>query len=89
MNHEVAMNVNVNMPQFVFIGKCVIVDIAIPSLNKLTIFGILEIPDTNNGTSNIGGSQYNNVVLNVTYISIQVRIETSISIYYNILKSCE
>ncbi|KAA0710209.1 Fibrocystin-L Polycystic kidney and hepatic disease 1-like protein 1 [Triplophysa tibetana] len=52
-------------------GKCVIVDIAIPSLNKLTIFGVLEIPDENNGTANIGGSQYNNVVLNVTYISIQ------------------
>ncbi|XP_073714529.1 fibrocystin-L [Misgurnus anguillicaudatus] len=53
------------------LGTCVVVDIQIPSLNKLTIFGILEIPDTNNGTANIGGSQYNNIVLEVTYISIQ------------------
>ncbi|KAI7798959.1 putative fibrocystin-L, partial [Triplophysa rosa] len=53
------------------LGKCVIVDTVIPSLNKLTIYGVLEIPDTNNGTSNISVSQYNNIVLNVTYISIQ------------------
>ncbi|XP_073714530.1 fibrocystin-L [Misgurnus anguillicaudatus] len=53
------------------LGTCVVVDIQIPSLNKLTIFGILEIPDTINGTANIGGSQYNNIVLEVTYISIQ------------------
>nr|XP_055075552.1 fibrocystin-L-like [Misgurnus anguillicaudatus] len=53
------------------LGTCVIVDIQIPSLNKLTIFGTLEIPDTNNGTANISDSQYNNVVLNATYISIQ------------------
>ncbi|XP_057211103.1 fibrocystin-L-like [Triplophysa rosa] len=53
------------------IGTCVIVDVVIPSLNKLTISGVLVIPDTNNGTSNISASQFNNVVLNVTYISIQ------------------
>nr|XP_055075131.1 fibrocystin-L-like [Misgurnus anguillicaudatus] len=53
------------------LGTCVVVDIQIPSLNKLTIFGVLVIPDTNNGTANIGGSQYNNIVLEVTYISIQ------------------
>ncbi|KAA0710211.1 Fibrocystin-L Polycystic kidney and hepatic disease 1-like protein 1 [Triplophysa tibetana] len=53
------------------LGKCVIVDTVIPSLNKMTIFGVLEIPDTNNGTSNSSVSQYNNVILNVTYISIQ------------------
>nr|XP_055075127.1 fibrocystin-L-like [Misgurnus anguillicaudatus] len=50
-------------------GKWVIADVVIPSLNKLTIVGVLEIPDTNNGTGN--GSQYNNIVLNATYISIQ------------------
>ncbi|XP_073714826.1 fibrocystin-L [Misgurnus anguillicaudatus] len=53
------------------LGTCVVVNIQIPSLNKLTIFGVLVIPDTNNGTANIGGSQYNNIVLEVTYISIQ------------------
>ncbi|XP_065139309.1 fibrocystin-L-like [Paramisgurnus dabryanus] len=53
------------------LGTCVVVDTEIPSLNKLTILGVLVIPDTNNGTANIGGSQYNNIVLEVTYISIQ------------------
>ncbi|XP_073714829.1 fibrocystin-L [Misgurnus anguillicaudatus] len=53
------------------LGTCVVVDVEIPSLNKLTIFGVLMIPDTNNGTANISGSQYNKVVLNATYISIQ------------------
>ncbi|XP_056597030.1 fibrocystin-L-like [Triplophysa dalaica] len=53
------------------LGTCVIVDTVIPSLNKLTIHGVLEIPDTNNGTSNSSVSHYNNVILNVTYISIQ------------------
>lgn len=47
-----------------------VVDVVVPSLNKLKIAGVLEIPDTNNDTSVM---QYNNVVLNATYISIQVR----------------
>jgi len=47
-----------------------VVDVVVPSLNKLKIVGVLEIPDTNNATSNV--SQYNNIVLNATYISIQV-----------------
>ncbi|ROL45843.1 Fibrocystin-L [Anabarilius grahami] len=49
-------------------------DVVIPvvlSLNKLKIVGVLEIPDTNNGTSSSSVSQYNNIVLNATYISIQ------------------
>nr|XP_009292515.1 fibrocystin-L isoform X2 [Danio rerio] len=45
-----------------------VVDVVVPSLNKLKIAGVLEIPDTNNDTSIM---QYNNVVLNATYISIQ------------------
>ncbi|XP_051526679.1 fibrocystin-L-like [Myxocyprinus asiaticus] len=52
-------------------GKWVVLDDVIPSLNKLTIVGVLEIPDTNNGTSTHIFSQYNNIVLNATYISIQ------------------
>ncbi|NP_001305057.1 PKHD1 like 1, tandem duplicate 1 isoform X1 [Danio rerio] len=48
-------------------GIWVVVDVVVPSLNKLKIVGVLEIPDTNNDTS----MQYNNVVLNATYISIQ------------------
>lgn len=49
-----------------------VVDVVVPSLNKLKIVGVLEIPDTNNGTSTGSVSQYNNIVLNATYISIQV-----------------
>ncbi|KAI7798957.1 putative fibrocystin-L, partial [Triplophysa rosa] len=49
--------------------KWVVVDVVIPTLNKLKIVGVLEIPDTNNGT--VSGSQYNNIVLPATYISIQ------------------
>ncbi|XDV34188.1 hypothetical protein PO909_004380 [Leuciscus waleckii] len=52
-------------------GIWMVVDVVVPSLNKLKIVGVLEIPDTNNGTSNTSASQYNNIVLNATYISIQ------------------
>ncbi|XP_051729222.1 fibrocystin-L-like [Ctenopharyngodon idella] len=52
-------------------GIWMVVDVVVPSLNKLKIEGVLEIPDTNNGTSSSSVSQYNNTVLNATYISIQ------------------
>uniref|UniRef100_A0A8B9H868 Polycystic kidney and hepatic disease 1 (autosomal recessive)-like 1 n=1 Tax=Astyanax mexicanus TaxID=7994 RepID=A0A8B9H868_ASTMX len=45
-------------------GMWLVLDIALPPLNKITILGVLEIPDTINGT-------IRNVVLNATYISIQ------------------
>ncbi|XP_051729532.1 LOW QUALITY PROTEIN: fibrocystin-L-like [Ctenopharyngodon idella] len=53
------------------VGIWMVVDVAVLSLNKLKIVGVLEIPDTNNGTSSSSVSQYNNIVLNATYISIQ------------------
>ncbi|KAL7883851.1 hypothetical protein SRHO_G00015090 [Serrasalmus rhombeus] len=55
-------------------GKWVVLDTAIPSLNKLTVVGVLEIPDTMNSTSSRTARslpQYSSVVLNATYISIQ------------------
>uniref|UniRef100_A0A8C1B8X1 PKHD1 like 1, tandem duplicate 2 n=1 Tax=Cyprinus carpio carpio TaxID=630221 RepID=A0A8C1B8X1_CYPCA len=58
---------DVNIPA----GIWMVVDVVVPSLNKLKIVGVLEIPDTNNGTSTGSVSQYNNIVLNATYISIQ------------------
>ncbi|KAK2887447.1 hypothetical protein Q8A67_015675 [Cirrhinus molitorella] len=66
---------NFNVPQegsdvIIPAGIWMFVDVVVPSLNKLKIVGVLEIPDTNNGTST-SVSQYNNVVLNATYISIQ------------------
>ncbi|XP_056106663.1 fibrocystin-L-like [Rhinichthys klamathensis goyatoka] len=67
---------NFNVPQegsdvIIPAGIWMVVDVVVPSLNKLTIVGVLEIPDTNNGTSTSNVSQYNNIVLNATYISIQ------------------
>ncbi|KAK9957826.1 hypothetical protein ABG768_012036 [Culter alburnus] len=53
------------------VGIWMVVDVVVLSLNKLKIVGVLEIPDTNNGTSSSSVSQYNNIVLNATYISIQ------------------
>ncbi|XP_036421459.1 fibrocystin-L-like [Colossoma macropomum] len=51
-------------------GIWMILDIVIPSLNKLTVVGVLEIPDTMNSTSS-SLPEYRSVVLNATYISIQ------------------
>ncbi|XP_056106662.1 fibrocystin-L-like [Rhinichthys klamathensis goyatoka] len=67
---------NFNVPQegsdvIIPAGIWMVVDVVVPSLNKLKIVGVLEIPDTNNGTSTSNVSQYNNIVLNATYISIQ------------------
>uniref|UniRef100_A0A673FZ74 Fibrocystin-L-like n=1 Tax=Sinocyclocheilus rhinocerous TaxID=307959 RepID=A0A673FZ74_9TELE len=67
---------NFNVPQegsdvIIPTGIWMVVDVVVPSLNKLKIVGVLEIPDTNNVTSTSSVSQYNNIVLNATYISIQ------------------
>ncbi|XP_016299954.1 fibrocystin-L-like [Sinocyclocheilus anshuiensis] len=67
---------NFNVPQegsdvIIPAGIWMVVDVVVPSLNKLKIVGVLEIPDTNNVTSTSSVSQYNNIVLNATYISIQ------------------
>lgn len=48
-------------------------DIDTPRLNKLTIIGVLEIPDTMNSSS-IKQAQYNTVVIDAVYISIQVSV---------------
>ena len=50
-------------------------DINVPSLEKLTVFGVLEIPDTMNETSNSTSDSslhYRRVILKATYIFIQV-----------------
>ncbi|XP_069771791.1 PKHD1 like 1, tandem duplicate 1 [Narcine bancroftii] len=51
-------------------GVWLLVDTLIPSLYKLTIYGVLEIKDENT-TSDHSSSSYMSVVLNATYISIQ------------------
>ncbi|XP_066530272.1 fibrocystin-L-like [Hoplias malabaricus] len=55
-------------------GRWVVLDTVIPALNKLTLVGVLEIPDTNNSSTSRSARslpQYNSIVLNATYISIQ------------------
>ncbi|XP_072925977.1 LOW QUALITY PROTEIN: PKHD1 like 1, tandem duplicate 1 [Hemitrygon akajei] len=51
-------------------GVWLLVDIKIPSLFKLTIYGILEVQDEN-ATSDHNSSPYMSIVLNATYISVQ------------------
>ncbi|KAM6958720.1 PKHD1 like 1, tandem duplicate 1 [Aplochiton taeniatus] len=53
-------------------GKWVVLDSDTPAtLHKLTVVGVLEIPDTLNDTSSRGAAGYRTVVLHATYISIQ------------------
>eukprot|EP00062_Callorhinchus_milii_P017054 gi/632969110/ref/XP_007900907.1/ PREDICTED: LOW QUALITY PROTEIN: fibrocystin-L [Callorhinchus milii] len=53
-------------------GTWLVVDTDIPSLNKLTIYGILELKDDIlSNSTRANSSSYMNIVLNATYISIQ------------------
>uniref|UniRef100_UPI003AACF14E PKHD1 like 1, tandem duplicate 1 n=1 Tax=Centroberyx gerrardi TaxID=166262 RepID=UPI003AACF14E len=56
-------------------GKWVVLDGDTPPLNKLTVIGVLEIPDTMNNSSSSrrrrAAPEYRTVVLDATYISIQ------------------
>ncbi|XP_024857831.1 fibrocystin-L isoform X2 [Kryptolebias marmoratus] len=49
-------------------GKWVVLDRDTPSLNKLTVIGVLEIPDTLNASST---AEYRSVVIDAVYVSIQ------------------
>ncbi|XP_072104046.1 PKHD1 like 1, tandem duplicate 1 [Mobula birostris] len=51
-------------------GVWLLVDIKIPPLFKLTIYGTLEVQDENT-TSDHNSSPYMSIVLNATYISVQ------------------
>lgn len=59
-------------------GKWVVLDSDTVPLNKLTVIGVLEIPDTMNSSSNSrtarSAPEYNTVVLDAVYISIQVSV---------------
>ncbi|XP_040908783.1 LOW QUALITY PROTEIN: PKHD1 like 1, tandem duplicate 1 [Toxotes jaculatrix] len=55
-------------------GKWVVLDSNTPPLNKLTVIGVLEIPDTMNSSSTRTSRsvpEYNTVVIDAVYISIQ------------------
>uniref|UniRef100_A0A803KL97 Dual-specificity protein phosphatase 22 n=1 Tax=Xenopus tropicalis TaxID=8364 RepID=A0A803KL97_XENTR len=51
--------------------KWVIADVDIPPLEKLVIYGILEIRNLTNNSTSKSSSVYRTTVLNATYISIQ------------------
>uniref|UniRef100_A0A8D0AJK6 PKHD1 like 1 n=1 Tax=Sander lucioperca TaxID=283035 RepID=A0A8D0AJK6_SANLU len=55
-------------------GKWVVLDINTPPLNKLTVIGVLEIPDNMNSSSSRqarAAPEYSTVVVDAVYISIQ------------------
>ncbi|KAM6899772.1 PKHD1 like 1, tandem duplicate 1 [Xenentodon cancila] len=69
---------NFNVPQegadvVIPSGKWVVLDTDTPSLNMLTVIGVLEIPDTNISPSSQAQSttKYRTVVMDAVYISIQ------------------
>lgn len=58
-------------------GAWVVLDSSPPPLNKLTVVGVLEIPDTMNSTSSRtarAAPEYSTLVLDAVYISIQVSV---------------
>lgn len=60
----------------------VVLDVDTPSLNKLSIIGVLEIPDTLNSSSTRqarAAPQYRTVVIDAVYISIQVNMISNIT----------
>lgn len=58
-----------------FIGTWVVADTDIPPLERLIIWGVLELEDKHNVEA--AESSYRKVVLNATYISLQVRVKVS------------
>ncbi|OCT77100.1 fibrocystin-L [Xenopus laevis] len=52
-------------------GKWVVADVDIPPLEKLVIYGILEIRNLTNNSSTNSSSAFKTTVLSATYISIQ------------------
>lgn len=55
-----------------FIGTWIVADTEIPPMERLVIWGVLELEDKHNVGA--AGSSYRKVVLNATYISVQVRL---------------
>ena len=52
-----------------------VLDVSAPLFNNLTVMGVLEIPDTLDNITDVPAgnvSEYRTVVLDATYISIQV-----------------
>ncbi|XP_073535878.1 fibrocystin-L [Phyllobates terribilis] len=52
-------------------GKWVIADIQVPSLNNLTIYGVLQMRNLTDNSTGLAVPTFKTTVLNATYISIQ------------------
>lgn len=65
-------------------GAWVVLDSSTPPLNKLTVVGVLEIPDSTNSSSSRtarAAPESSAVVLDAVYISIQVSVTENLSDY--------
>ena len=62
-----------------FLGTWIVADMDIPPVEKLIIWGVLEMEDKSE--MGAAGPSYRRVVLNATYISVQVRMRSS-NLYY-------
>lgn len=58
--------------KYCFIGTWIVADTDIPPLERLIVWGVLELEDKHNMEA--VESSYRKVVLNATYISLQVRV---------------
>ena len=58
--------------KYCFVGTWIVADTDIPPMERLTIWGVLELEDTHNVET--AESSYRRLVLNATYISVQVRV---------------
>lgn len=69
-------------------GEWVVLDSDTPPLNKLTVIGVLEIPDNMGNLSSRpahSAPEYSTVVIDAVYISIQVCVISNLSQYHNYL----
>jgi hypothetical protein len=64
---------------FFFLGTWIVADVDIPPVERLIIWGVLEMEDKSE--IGVAGPTYRRVVLNATYISVQVRVRSS-NLYY-------
>lgn len=71
--------VGLHCVSYCFLGSWIVADTDIPPMEKLIIWGVLEIEDR----SEVGSAapSYRRVVLNATYISVQVGV-TSHLLYF-------
>lgn len=58
--------------KYCFLGTWIVADTDIPPMERLIVWGVLELEDKHNHNMEAVESSYRKVVLNATYISLQV-----------------